>query len=378
VSSNFETVTTAEISNRPTILVIDDEPDSFEVISEILYESGYHIQYTSDGMSALKRLERSQPDVILLDVMMPEMDGLEVCRQIKAKPSWNHIPIIMVTALYAKEDLVCCLDAGADDFISKPISALETRARIRSMLRIKQQHDRILASLKLRKDMANMIVHDLRNPLSSILLSCEMLDREDLPEKTQTKVSRIRFSQQQLQSLTESLLLTAKLESGKMILNLEQLALSQIVETSIRDLQAIANQKSIQLVSELRDAQVSVWADSLLLRRVLDNLVSNAIKYSPSKSRVTIKSSLIDSQTMQIQVLDMGTGISNDLKQKVFEKYEIGPSLASVNQVGLGLAFCQMAIKAHQGKIFVTDNDPQGTIISITLNTILPNEIAGK
>ncbi|MDZ8136155.1 MAG: hybrid sensor histidine kinase/response regulator [Nostoc sp. DedQUE04] len=362
-----------EIVNQElTILLVDDEPDNFEVISGILYNCGYRLGYASSGVSALERLQRSQPDLILLDVMMPGLNGIELCRRIKTNPNWKHIPIVIVTALNGKEDLARCLEAGADDFLSKPVSALELRARIRSMLRIKQQYDALKASLQMRSDMANMIVHDLRNPLTNIVLSCEILSRANLPEQCQIRIDRIKIAEQQLRSLTESLLLMAKLESGKMLVNLETIELNRLIDSCISDIQAIANQKMIQIISHLPEPERPIYADKLVMRRVLDNLLSNAIKFSPSKSPVTVQVNYLDELTTQILVIDMGVGINDELKQKVFEKYEIGTLMKNIEQVGLGLAFCQMAIEAHGGKISVKDNQPQGSVILIEISSLFP------
>lgn len=134
--------------NPPSILVIDDEPRNFDVIESLLSIQNYDLHYASTGKEALESLALMSIDLILLDVMMPEMDGIEVCYQIKAKPQWQSIPIIMVTASTAKEDLAQCLNVGADDFISKPVHSLELRARVHSMLRIKKQFDEIQMALK--------------------------------------------------------------------------------------------------------------------------------------------------------------------------------------------------------------------------------------
>ncbi len=133
------------MSIYPSVLVIDDQPDNFDVIETLLHGEGYHLHYAPSGQRALDRLKYFQPDVILLDVMMPELDGIEVCRRLKAMPEWQSVPIIMVTALTAKEDLAQCLATGADDFISKPVNRLELQARVRSMFRIRQQQQALLS-----------------------------------------------------------------------------------------------------------------------------------------------------------------------------------------------------------------------------------------
>ena len=129
------------MNDLPIILIVDDEPDNFDVIELILHEQNYVLHYASSGREALSRIDTFQPDLILLDVMMPQMDGIELCRRIRNLPAWKNIPIIMVTALSTKEDLAKCLNAGAYDFISKPLNTLEFRARVKSMLRIKKQQD---------------------------------------------------------------------------------------------------------------------------------------------------------------------------------------------------------------------------------------------
>ncbi|MBK4732587.1 response regulator [Oxynema sp. CENA135] len=137
-------------AKQHSILLVDDEASIFEVIEGLLYREGYQLSYLSSGREALDRIDEIEPDVILLDLMMPEMDGIETCQQIKANQRWCHIPIIMVTALSSKEDLARCLEAGADDFLAKPVNSLELRARVRSMLRIKLQYDALAATQRLR------------------------------------------------------------------------------------------------------------------------------------------------------------------------------------------------------------------------------------
>ncbi|MBE9176637.1 response regulator, partial [Synechocystis salina LEGE 06155] len=129
--------------NQSSILVIDDEPDNYDVIDSLLSDQNYILHYAISGQDAIASLDLFEPDVILLDVMMPNMDGLEVCKHIKAMPKWESVPIIMVTALTDKKDLAKCFSAGADDFISKPLNYLELTSRVRSMLRIRQQHQQL-------------------------------------------------------------------------------------------------------------------------------------------------------------------------------------------------------------------------------------------
>jgi two-component system, sensor histidine kinase and response regulator len=149
-----------------SVLIVDDEPDNFDVIEALLPSETYQLHYANCGRDAISSLDKFDPDLILLDVMMPDLDGIEVCKQIKLMSKWHAVPIIMVTALSGKEDLARCLAAGADDFINKPVHGIELLARVNSMLRIKRQHDRIKSFSKLQRNN----IHTLSNNLNEIRL----------------------------------------------------------------------------------------------------------------------------------------------------------------------------------------------------------------
>ena len=354
------------VDKKNSILVVDDEPSGFDVIEGILFGEDYELHYASSGAAAIKRVETVPLDLILLDVMMPDMDGIEVCRWLKTS-SAQHIPVIMVTALSSKVVLARCLETGADDFIDKPINPLELRARVRSMLRIKKQHDALQASLQLRQDMSDMVIHDLRNPLTSIILSCAILKRTELQGMQHHKVEQILQAGQQLQSMIDSLLLMAKLEANKLVLERSSVDLRELAQQALADFRAIALAKQIDLISELPLQHQPIYVDIALLRRVLDNLLSNAIKFSSYGSQVTLKVSFPSSQRARLEVADQGKGIKAELRQSIFDKYEVGDSVNGVAQMGLGLAFCKMAIEAHGGKIFVEENQPTGAILVVEI-----------
>jgi two-component system, sensor histidine kinase and response regulator len=361
-------------SQSASILIVDDEPNNFEVIEILLFQQGYDLSYATSGMEAIAQLQVKAPDVILLDVMMPDLDGLEVCQQIKANSDWQHIPIVMVTALQSREDLSRCLGAGANDFLSKPVSGLELRARVQSMVRIKQQYDALKQlllyreeSLQLRAEMADMVIHDLRNPLSSILLGCYILEASELPDRQHQKVLQIERAGRQLSDLIDSLLIMAKLEGGKVALNLVEVDLYTLGSETIEDFQTIATQQRVELLGKLLDVGTTVHLDAPLLRRVLDNLISNALKFSPAGSQVILEIDCLSKSQVRIQVKDQGRGVSEELRQSIFEKYEIGESCQGIVQIGLGLTFCKMVVEAHGGRIFVEPQEPKGSIFTVEI-----------
>jgi two-component system, sensor histidine kinase and response regulator len=356
------------MENPAKILIIDDEPDNFDVIEALLDSEGYELSYVANGLQALDFLASFQPDVILLDVMMPQMNGIEFCHKFKSNIKWKHIPVIMVTALSSKEDLSQCIAVGADDFISKPVNGMELRARVRSMLRIKRQYDYLQENLQLREDLSNMIVHDLRNPLTSIILSAEMLRVANLsPERQLQKSHQIIAAGQQLQTMIDSLLLMAKLDSGKLILQRTDVDLYELCSLAISDIQPVALHKSLELISDFAETGGSISLDLNLFRRVIDNLLSNAIKFTKPNSQIILHADYPAPGKAKIQVVDSGPGVKEELRQVIFEKYEIGTFKQAASQIGLGLAFCKMTVEAHGGKIKVESNQPQGAIFTIEI-----------
>lgn len=355
------------MKSNNTILVIDDEEQNFDVIEILLFREGYTLHFAQSGNAAFSFLEKNKVDAILLDVMMPEMDGIEFCRRIRANHQIDYIPIVVVTALNTKEDLARCLEAGADDFVSKPISGIELRARVKSMLRIKHQHDALRNNLLLREDMVNMMVHDFSNHLVSIILGCEALRDNNNQSRQDKQIQLMENSAKQLQSLTDSLLMMAKLEADKMLIEAENVRLGEIIESALEDFDFLAKSRKIEIINDVPSSDKKVCLDEKVIRRVLDNLISNAIKFSPANSQIKLCVEYPENLQARIKVFDEGQGISDKLKQIIFDKFQVGQVVKGITQTGLGLAFCQLAIHAHHGKIFVQDNQPQGTIFTIEI-----------
>lgn len=353
----------------PSILVADDDPVSRELLGAILAEDSFHVRMASTGLEAVSEAEREPPDVILMDVLMPEMGGFEACRRLKSNPQLAHVPIILVTMLSESEQVVRGLESGADDFVSKPISGPELRARVRSMLRLKSQHDDLRAAIGLRDDLANMIVHDMRSPLMCILVYAEAVkargERAD-PRYLEAIIS----SGQQLQNYTNELLLLSKLEHGKLALSLTSVDLTALLEGAAASTSLVAEARgvSLRLVAPPQ-GELAVTGDAKLIRRVLDNLLSNALKFSPEPSTITLSAeSSDDGSRVRVQVIDEGPGIAEQHWGVIFEKFgAVSRGLDEVPSVGLGLYFCRMVVESHGGAICVGRNEPHGSIFTVDL-----------
>ncbi|KPQ40186.1 MAG: response regulator [Phormidium sp.] len=351
------------------ILVIDDEPDNFDVVDALLSQEDYQLDYAANGLDAIAALEGYNPDLILLDVMMPDVDGVEICRRLKRMPKWRAIPIIMVTAISSKDNLARCLGAGADDFIGKPVNGLELRARVKSMLRLKHQYDELQGLLQLREDLVKMILHDVRNPLSGLLLGLELLRSPNYPEaKRLHRLETVYSLAKSVQTIVEDLLQVTLTESGQLSLNYDLVDLGALVQSCLTRFEAIAGQKNLTLVSQPPKTPLTgIELDAALFQRVLDNLISNAIKFSPPNTKITLAVAELSPEQLQIEVMDLGPGVPEELRDKIFEKYEIGTMMANISQIGLGLAFCKMVVEAHQGTIQVHPHPTQGSVFQITL-----------
>jgi two-component system sensor histidine kinase/response regulator len=350
---------------QPRLLVVDDLPDNFDLIEGLLFRENYELHYTGNPHKVIDRLIQGRFDLVLLDVMMPDLDGIELCKRIRNCPDIGYVPIIMVTALGSKTDLSKCLEAGADDFIAKPVSGAELRARVKSMLRIKKQHDHIQSMLNLRSEMTNAIVHDLRNPITAILLASSGLKAMSLPEPAVKKNNRIISATERLRNLVDDMLILSKLEAGKLTLQKELIDVGNLVTRVIDDLQPIAQIKHIGLTAQLQP-DIYVTADPQLLRRTIDNLVSNGIKFSPYHSEIVIHTRK-DAEYVWIAVADNGSGVPPAKREIIWQKFESMQIARDVPAIGLGLAFCKTVVSAHGGKIELHDNQPTGSIFMIAL-----------
>ncbi len=358
---------------QPTVLIVDDEPMARDLLEGFLFKEGYKLIFAKSGAEALTVLDETPPDVILLDIMMPDMNGFDVCECVKRSKEWRHIPIILVTALGGKEDLARGLEAGADDFLHKPVNKLELQARVRSMLRIKSQYDDLQASMRLREDLARMLVHDIRNPLAIIVTYSSVLaNKKNVSAETvKDAFQKINKQALRLDTYLNDMLIVAKMEAGQLILNHSVVDINQLVHKLVNNYKVVAETNKVDLMADVPPMSRYLSLDKNLFQRVLDNLISNALKFSPPETTVTVQvdyASEASGRRICIQVRDQGPGIPEEHRQRIFDKFEIITlKRQSVPQVGLGLAFCKMVVEAHGGRIGVKPNDPAGTIFEIEI-----------
>lgn len=241
----------------------------------------------------------------------------------------------------------------------------KTNLELERLLKLREE------TLQFREDMANMIIHDLRNPLSSILLTTNLIQHyleADFPLSTiNKKLPKITESGQRMQHMIDSLLIMAKLEAGKILLNPSPTDLHELGNTIVNDLELSATVYHVTLQANLPQPGQKVIVDAQLLRRIIENLLTNAIKFSPPYSPVTFTLEYTQDNHLKVTVADLGSGISEENQQRIFNRFEIGDLKANIPQIGLGLAFCKMAVEAQGGKLAIASNTPRGSVFTVEI-----------
>jgi len=385
------------------ILVVDDVPDSVQLLEDILVAEGYQVITAYDGAQALDKAFSEQPNVILLDVMMPKLDGYEVCRRLKQSEAMRFTPVVLITILQDIDSKIKGLEAGADEFLSKPFNRLELLTRVRALLRTNRLHQELQRSYEelrrlegLRDDLLAMIVHDLRSPLTIILGTLEVL-AEDLrdtlaPEQTHAIDVAIRAARRQM-DLIHDLLDLQRLEEGKIPLSPHCTDLSKVIRSAMTEATVQAGWREVALHVALPADLPPVRADAALVERVLNNLLDNALRHTPAGGQVRISAEVVGGdpssaplkardegegtdrspqagqQQVVIHVADTGTGVPEQHREAIFDKYQQAMSrrIGSRGSAGLGLAFCRMAVEAQGGRIWVDNQPGWGAVFSFTL-----------
>ena len=348
----------AETIKGNYILAVDDIPDNLLLVQLALEQEGHRVVLAHDGETALKQIKQAPPSLILLDVMMPGMDGYEVTRRIRQDKNIPFIPILLVPAR-EESSLVEGLDAGADEFVRKPFQIDELQARVRSMLRLKETIDQ-------RENFVSCLTHDLRTPLVAANRMLDLIIQQafgDVTREQQEAIANIVSSNQNMLKMLNTLLETHHYELGQKILSFIPVDLQQLITEVITELEPLAIDKVIQLKSDLKNDLPQIKGDPLELRRVITNLIGNAIKFTDTGS-VKVCLSQNDSEVV-VEVEDSGIGISPQEQQTIFQRYHQGNHRRSGK--GLGLYLCQQIINAHQGKITVSSQLGKGTTFTCSI-----------
>ncbi len=357
-------------STSDKILVVDDSPDNVFLIKTILEEEGYEVSTAENGSSALKRIEESTFDLILLDLMMPGMDGYEVTKHIRGNTELSFIPILLITA-HDSPNVAHGLDLGADDFIRKPVTVDELLARVRSLLRLKHSIDERDEIARQREDFVSRLTHDLRTPLVAeermMILFLEGALGELSPSMNEALTIMAR-SNSNLLAMVNTLLEVYRFEAGRKTLAFIPVDVSQLIKEVASELTPLAEQKNLVIKADIQQAEnaTKVIGDRLELHRLFTNLVGNAIKFTDNGSiTICLKDDSSDCGAITFKIIDTGQGISSEQQANLFERFRPGSHKRSGS--GLGLYLSRRIVEAHQGTIEVNSELGKGSVFTVTL-----------
>lgn len=353
------------------VLLVDDQVRNIQLVGAILSEAGYEVMPALSGEQAFARIHAQCPDLVLLDMMMPGMDGFEVCKRIRLDPSCSHVPVIFLTAAGEREFLVRAFEAGAVDYLTKPVDATELLLRVRTHLELKLARDAIEDASRERGEMTSILAHDLKNPLTSIRFGVDMLKDKQAPptpERGDQILASIRADADRMIGLIARFLDRRAAREVTTRLNPVSLRLDHVAKLTVQHLLLAAQGKRITLKMK-RLQPVSVLADPEGAGKVAENLVSNAIKFSPPESTVEISVQPGETGYVRMSVMDRGPGVSAADRERLFQKYvrlSARPTGAE-SSTGLGLAIAKQLTEAMRGRLWYEDRADGGACFCLEL-----------
>lgn len=357
---------------KPLILVLDDNPENLKVIGNILAENGYEPNVFLNSQKALTSLMEEQPELILLDIMMPDMDGYQFCRKIKSIDLLCEIPVIFLTAKTEPLDIVRGFEAGGVDYVTKPFNAAELLARVKTHVELKTTREHLQALNQTKDKFFSIIAHDLRNPLQCLLMASDMLehDYDQFPDEQRKKyIHNFYENSHMLSNLLENLLHWAQAQTGNIAIKPASIDVFNLANECMKLLSEHANRKNIALSATVAQG-LMVYADLNMIRSVLRNLVINALKFTHSGGKVTISAQTVPgNKHIQVSVRDTGIGMSKETLTNLFRLDLRHNTTGTDNEkgTGLGLLLCEEFIRKNNGVIHVTSEPGSGTQISFTL-----------
>lgn len=372
------------------ILVVDDLPKNIQVIGSILEIYDYDIYFASDGYSALEQVKRTEFDLLLLDIMMPEIDGFEVCRQIKTNPETQDLPIIFLTAKTDSENITKAFELGAQDYITKPFNPKELISRVKTHLKLRRQNKKLLsvnelleqkvrerttdlekANRKLarldkaKNDFLLLINHELRTPLNGITGFTQMLD--DAVESTELKefVQLIDISAQRLLKLSETATLITSLKADGYKKQIETIDFKHLIEKATQYNQKAIEEKLMTFRIQKTTDDYAFKGDAELIEYALKIIINNAIRFSePNKHiKITIEK---QAEWLKINIVDEGCGFSNTALEQLFSFFAVTDIAHNTEKgLGLGLATVKLIMNQHNGTISVSNRPEGGATVSL-------------
>jgi two-component system sensor histidine kinase/response regulator len=349
-----------EGSTMHRILIVDDELTNRCLLRAMLEDEASVVLEAASGIEALEIAQRSAPDLVLLDVMMPRMDGFETTRRLKQEVGDLFLPVVLVTALSDRESRLRGLEAGADDFLTKPIDPIELRTRIRNLvtlrdreLRLRERNLDLLELIRFRDELSSLLIHDLKSPIAVVHMCLSHLgDRISADPDSLEALSDARMSIERANRIVENMLDLVRMESRRLVLHRSPARPADLLSSVAEARAPMVRNRTVRLDLQV-DRELQVSADVDLLTRVIENVVDNSLRFVPIGGRIVMKAEA-NGEVASITIGNDGPSIPRAMRESIFEKYTRGESAGRTNH-GLGLYFCRLAMEAHGGRIWVKD-----------------------
>jgi two-component system sensor histidine kinase/response regulator len=358
---------------KGNVLVVDDESANIFYLEGLLTEEDYHTITAENGKEALIKLDENAIDLILLDIMMPEMSGLEVLDNVLANDKTKDIPVIMVTAKTEAQDVEEAMNKGAVDYIKKPFNDLELLARTKTAIKLKKQEDKLRQMVESKEQFIRTVSHDLRTPFTSIsefaniLLNDEEMQKR-LSDENREILQLINQSTEYLVNYFNKLLNWARSESKNFELKISEIDLNKLVNTSYLIFKDKLNKKNIAFETNIPEG-LKLQADETFFNQVISNLIGNAVKYTPEGGTIKI-TAIEEDNNVTIKVADTGIGITDVSPEELFgQAYHTStPGTNKEKGTGLGLHICKNILDAHSFSITFESEKDKGTTFIINTN----------
>ncbi len=353
-----------------SILVVDDTPANLQVLVGMLKERGHRVRPVLEGRLALRAAKAEVPDLVLLDINMPDMNGFEVCEQLKADPKLADTPVIFISGNTETVDKVRAFSVGGVDYVTKPFQMAEVEARVATHLELRRKRRELQESIEalrrletLRDSLVHMVVHDLRSPLAAISACLEVIKwdaEEQHRQELAADVEMALHATRTIIRLVNSVLDVSKMEGTEMRLQLAPADMAAVARESVDELESLVGTR--QLVRDWPDEPVMAVVDRDVVARVLQNLLGNALKFTPATGVITVTVEANDDM-VRMAVSDTGPGIPREYRERVFEKFGQVEAVSRGQKfsTGLGLTFCRLAVEAHGGRIGVDSEVGRGS-----------------
>jgi two-component system, sensor histidine kinase and response regulator len=371
-------MTTDVVSNPASILIVDDIAENLQILRARLRLKGYVVREATSGIEALRNVEEHVPDLILLDVQMPEMDGFEVCRRLKEQEFSRNIPIIFITGRGDTDDLVLGFKSGAVDYVIKPFNSAELMTRVQTHLELKfardilKQKNAELEKLNREKsEFLGIAAHDLKNPLATVRWLTDLLKTGTLPEeKSLDTLDKITLSVERMFRLVKNLLDVNAVEEASIDAPLEKVNVVFAVADVLANYEGQAEQKGVSFTFQNTATNATVRINTEILGQIIDNLISNALKYSPigGEVKVLVTSDVPENPiTVRFSVQDEGEGISPDEQKKLFTKFTTLSAKPTANEhsTGLGLFIVKKLTDAAGGTVSCQSAKGKGATFTV-------------